>query len=85
MRVARRFTEAGKDVYQALEFRTTRSEIRNPDGSVVFQAEDIEVAEARHLISPPSRRRKRSVASQGVPAGKPSPDTPGRKVPPVTP
>ena len=43
MRVARRFTEAGKDVYQVIEFRTTRSEIRNPDGSVVFQAEDIEV------------------------------------------
>jgi len=43
MRIARRFTEQGKDVYQAIEFRITSSEIRNPDGSVVFQARNIEV------------------------------------------
>jgi ribonucleoside-diphosphate reductase alpha chain len=43
MRIARRFTEAGKDVYGSIEFRRTSSEIRNPDGSVVFLAEDIEV------------------------------------------
>ncbi|MEE8499385.1 MAG: adenosylcobalamin-dependent ribonucleoside-diphosphate reductase, partial [Kiloniellales bacterium] len=43
MRVERRFTDAGKDVYQTIEFRRTTSEIRNPDGSLVFQAQDIEV------------------------------------------
>ena len=43
MRIARRFTESGKDVYEFIEFRKTSSEIRNPDGSLVFQAEDIEV------------------------------------------
>jgi ribonucleoside-diphosphate reductase alpha chain len=43
MRIARRFTEAGKDVYDSIEFRNTSSEIRNPDGSVVFKAEEIEV------------------------------------------
>jgi ribonucleoside-diphosphate reductase alpha chain len=43
MRVDRRFTDANKDVYQNIEFRTTSSEIRNPDGSIVFQAQDIEV------------------------------------------
>ncbi|WP_417453720.1 vitamin B12-dependent ribonucleotide reductase [Kiloniella sp.] len=43
MRIARRFTEAGKDVYDAIEFRYTTSEIKNPDGSIVFQAKDIEV------------------------------------------
>ncbi|MHA1600933.1 MAG: vitamin B12-dependent ribonucleotide reductase, partial [Alphaproteobacteria bacterium] len=43
MRIARRFTEAGKDVYNTIEFRRTSSEIRNPDGSIVFQASDIEV------------------------------------------
>ena len=43
MRVERRFTDAKKDAYQNIEFRTTSSEIRNPDGSVVFQAQDIEV------------------------------------------
>ncbi|WP_420347248.1 vitamin B12-dependent ribonucleotide reductase [Pelagibius sp.] len=43
MRVARRFTETGSDVYEKIEFRRTSSEIRNPDGSLVFRAEDIEV------------------------------------------
>ncbi len=43
MRVARRFTESGTDVYAKIEFRRTSSEIRNPDGSLVFRAEDIEV------------------------------------------
>ncbi|WP_419905533.1 vitamin B12-dependent ribonucleotide reductase [Kiloniella sp.] len=43
MRIARRFTETGKDVYDAIEFRLTTSEIKNPDGSIVFQAKDIEV------------------------------------------
>ncbi|OUS13630.1 ribonucleoside-diphosphate reductase, adenosylcobalamin-dependent [Rhodospirillales bacterium 47_12_T64] len=43
MRIARRFTETGKDVYDAIEFRTTTSEIKNPDGSIVFQAKNIEV------------------------------------------
>ncbi|MBB3065077.1 vitamin B12-dependent ribonucleotide reductase [Limibacillus halophilus] len=43
MRIARRFTEAGKDVYEDIEFRSTTSEIRNPDGSVVFVQNDLEV------------------------------------------
>jgi ribonucleoside-diphosphate reductase alpha chain len=43
MRVARRFTEAGKDVYAEIPLRKTSSEIRNPDGSLVFEAHDIEV------------------------------------------
>jgi nitrogen-specific signal transduction histidine kinase len=41
MKIERRFTEAGKDAYAALSFRKTTSEIRNPDGSVVFQLKDI--------------------------------------------
>ncbi len=43
MRIRRQFTEEGKDVYEAIPFRKTSSEIRNPDGSVVFQQSDIEV------------------------------------------
>src|SRR4051794_18717638 len=43
MQITRRFTIAGKDPYAAVPFRTAGSEIRNPDGSVVFQAEGIEV------------------------------------------
>jgi ribonucleoside-diphosphate reductase alpha chain len=43
MRIERRFTAAGEPAYAGIEFRTTTSEIRNPDGSVVFQLKDIKV------------------------------------------
>ncbi len=43
MKIARRFTRAGEDVYAGIAFRRTTSEIRNPDGSVVFQMQDVEV------------------------------------------
>ena len=37
MRIERRFTEAGKSPYDVIPFRESASEIRNPDGSVVFE------------------------------------------------
>jgi ribonucleoside-diphosphate reductase alpha chain len=43
MHIARRFTAAGHDPYDGIAFRTATSEIRNPDGSVVFAAEGVEV------------------------------------------
>ena len=43
MHITRHFTTAGRDPYETVPFRTASSEIRNPDGSVVFQAEGIEV------------------------------------------
>src|SRR6202046_3693770 len=43
MRIARHFTVEGQDPYQAIEFTLTTSEIRNPDGSVVFRLADMEV------------------------------------------
>ncbi|TPQ45743.1 ribonucleotide-diphosphate reductase subunit alpha, partial [Prosthecomicrobium hirschii] len=43
MRIERRFTTAGLSPYAAIEFRTTTSEIRNPDGSVVFKLDGIAV------------------------------------------
>ena len=43
MHITRRFTTAGQDPYATIPFRTAISDIRNPDGSVVFQAEGIEV------------------------------------------
>ncbi|TBW32345.1 vitamin B12-dependent ribonucleotide reductase [Siculibacillus lacustris] len=46
MRIERRFTTAGQSPYQAIDFRTTTSEIRNPDGSVVFRLDGIEVPAA---------------------------------------
>jgi ribonucleoside-diphosphate reductase alpha chain len=43
MKIQRFFTEDGRSPYDIIAFRTTSSEIRNPDGSVVFQSTDIEV------------------------------------------
>ncbi|WP_029010503.1 vitamin B12-dependent ribonucleotide reductase [Azospirillum halopraeferens] len=43
MRIQRRFTTEGKDAYAGFGFRRTASEIRNPDGSVVFSQSGIEV------------------------------------------
>ncbi len=43
MRIDRRFTREGQSPYEGIEFRTATSEIRNPDGSVVFRLENIEV------------------------------------------
>ncbi len=46
MRIERRFTTAGNCPYDGIEFRKATSEIRNPDGSVVFRLKDIEVPAA---------------------------------------
>ncbi len=43
MRIQRRFTKSGQSPYEGIAFRSVTSEIRNPDGSVVFRQEDIEV------------------------------------------
>jgi ribonucleoside-diphosphate reductase alpha chain len=43
MRISRRFTEVGKSPYATIEFRRATSEIKKPDGSLVFQQRDIEV------------------------------------------
>lgn len=41
MQIKRFFTEDGKDPLSSFEFETRVSEIRNPDGSIVFQMEDV--------------------------------------------
>ena len=43
MKIERQFTKAGQSPYAGIEFRSTTSEIRNPDGSIVFSQADIEV------------------------------------------
>src|ERR1700676_3645626 len=43
MRIERRYTKDGQSPYADIAFRLTASEIRNPDGSVVFHADDVEV------------------------------------------
>lgn len=46
MRIERRFTTAGQDAYADIAFAPATSEIRNPDGSVVFRLDGIDVPEA---------------------------------------
>ena len=43
MRIERRFTKASQSAYAEIEFRKAVSEIRNPDGSIVFRLADIDV------------------------------------------
>jgi ribonucleoside-diphosphate reductase alpha chain len=45
MRIRRQFTVEGTSPYEGIAFRNASSEIRNPDGSIVFKQTDIEVPE----------------------------------------
>src|ERR1700734_2272999 len=46
MRIERHYTQLGVSPYALIPFATTKSEIRNPDGSVVFSLEGVEVPAA---------------------------------------
>jgi ribonucleoside-diphosphate reductase alpha chain len=43
LRITRRFTEAGKDAYDKIEWSRRDSRITNPDGSIVFEMTDAEI------------------------------------------
>ncbi len=43
MRIERRFTKQGQSPYAEIAFRKATSEIKNPDGSIVFRLENIDV------------------------------------------
>lgn len=43
MKIERHFTKDGTDAYAGIEFSITASEIRNPDGTVVFRLDEVEV------------------------------------------
>ena len=78
MRVERRFTTAGQDPYQGIEFAARTSRITNPDGSVVFEAKDIQVPASWSQVAVDILAQKyfrkagvpavlRPVAEEGVP------------------
>ena len=46
MRIERRYTKKGQSPYASLEFRTGVSEIKNPDGTIVFRQKDIQIPKA---------------------------------------
>ena len=43
MRVTRHYTKPNESPYASVQFRKVSSEIKNPDGSVVFRLDDMEV------------------------------------------
>ncbi len=78
MNIERRFTKDGQDAYAALAFTTVVSEIRNPDGTVVFHNDQVEVPQGWSQVASdviaqkyfrkagvPARLKK--VAEEGVP------------------
>mgnify|MGYP001221644305 CR=1 FL=1 len=80
MHVARKYTKAGQDAYAEIEFRQATSEIKNPDGSIVFRLENIEVPASWSQVATDILAQKycrkagvptrtRPVAERGVPAG----------------
>ena len=46
MLIERRYTKENQSPYASIEFRNATSEIRNPDGSIVFKLENIDVPRA---------------------------------------
>jgi ribonucleoside-diphosphate reductase alpha chain len=78
MRIRRHFTVEGHSPYQGIAFRTASSEIRNPDGSIVFAQDGIEVPEnwsqvacdvlaQKYFRKAGVPRQLRAVAEEGVP------------------
>ncbi len=78
MRIQRRFTKGKASPYAGMAFETRQSEIRNPDGSVVFRNDRVEVPAAFSQVATdilaqkyfrkagiPARLRR--VAEEGVP------------------
>ena len=79
MKIDRKFTREGRDAYESIEFTHTKSEIRNPDGTVVFSAENVEVPASWSQVASDVLAQKyfrkagvptatKKVAEEGVPA-----------------
>ena len=50
MKIERKFTTEASGAYGALDFAITTSEIRNPDGKIVFRNEAVEVPASWGLL-----------------------------------
>ena len=46
MKIQRHFTEDNQSPYSGINFKKVTSEIKNPDGSLVFKLDDLEVPES---------------------------------------
>ncbi|MBM3516622.1 MAG: vitamin B12-dependent ribonucleotide reductase, partial [Alphaproteobacteria bacterium] len=78
MRVRRLYTEAGESPYETIPFRRIASEIRNPDGSVIFHMAEVEVPADWSQVAADVLAQK-YFRKAGVPARRtavPEPDVP---------
>jgi ribonucleoside-diphosphate reductase alpha chain len=67
MRIARHFTRPGHDPYAAVEFATRESRIVNPDGSAVFEAQDLQMPAAWSQVAVDIMAQK-YLRKRGVPS-----------------
>ncbi len=67
MRITRRYTKDGASPYADITFRTTKSEIRGRDGSLVFGADSVEVPESWSSVATDILAQK-YFRKKGVPA-----------------
>ena len=83
MKVSRRFTVKGKSAYEGIPFAKRNSEIRNTNGSLVFEARDIDVpthwSQVAVDILAQKYFRKAGVPQKG-PDGRPMADEDGNPV-----
>src|SRR5579871_782803 len=79
MRIRRHFTAEGRSPYEGIAFRSAASEIRNPDGSIVFAQDGIEVPESWSQVACDVLAQKyfrkagvpkqlKTIAEEGVPS-----------------
>ena len=83
MKISRRFTRKGRNVYDQFEYTTRSSVLRNPDGSKVFEMNDVEVPKQWSQVAADILAQK-YFRKTGVPQvdgkGKPVLDEKGRQV-----
>ncbi len=83
MKISRRFTKAGQDVFSTVDYEKRTSRISNPDGSVVFEMNDAEIpkqwSQLATDIMVSKYFRKAGVPQTGA-DGKPLRDADGRVV-----
>src|SRR5215212_7136135 len=68
MRIERRYTKDGQSPYADIPFRLTTSEIRNPNGSVVFKAENVEIPEFWSQVASGVLARLKKVEEETIPS-----------------
>jgi len=83
MQFSRRFTTAGRDPYEGVEWTSRTSEIRNPDGTTVFHLDNVKVPSSWSSVATDVLAQKyfrRVGVPQICPDGEPVMDENGRPV-----